>query len=60
MNTIYTEIKIDISRTLKFKKILQVMVGSLINIKKAIKGLVVMSEQLETVFNSIVGNTVNQ
>lgn len=42
----------------RFNKLLDVILTSLVNIKKAIKGLAVMSEQLEAIFNAIVINTV--
>lgn len=52
MNTVlYQEI-------LRYNKLLEVMKVSLVNIRKAIKGLVVMSEELETMANALFDNQV--
>ena len=55
INSLSTVLSQEVAR---FNKLLQVILSSLHNIKKAIKGLAVMSEQLEAVFNSIVMNKV--
>ncbi|XP_022919976.1 dynein axonemal heavy chain 6 [Onthophagus taurus] len=42
----------------RFNKLLKLIDNSMINLQKAIKGLVVMSEQLEEVFNAFINNSV--
>lgn len=43
----------------RFNKMLKLVHGSMENLKKAIKGLVVMSEALEGVFKAFMNNMVN-
>lgn len=43
---------------LRFNKLLQTVSSSLVNVDKAIDGLVVMSQDLEVVFNSLFDNKV--
>lgn len=42
----------------RFNKLLRVLHASLENLKKAIKGLLVMSEQLEEVYKAFIKNQV--
>lgn len=42
----------------RFNKLLKVMKGSLVNLQKAIKGLVVMSAELEAMFNAFINKSV--
>ena len=42
----------------RYNKLLKLIHSSLVSLQKAIKGLVVMSEQLEEVFVSFINNTV--
>lgn len=42
----------------RFNKLLNAITGSLSDLQKAIKGLVVMSGELESMFNSMLNNTV--
>ena len=55
INSLSTVLSQEIVR---FNKLLSVILSSLINIKKAIKGLAVMSDQLEAIFNCMVLNIV--
>eukprot|EP00116_Pleurobrachia_bachei_P000174 sb/3460436/ len=55
INSLSTVLSQEVSR---FNKLLSVIISSLLNIKKAIKGLAVMSESLEAIFNSMLGNQV--
>ena len=41
---------------LRYNRLLEVMIESLVNVKKALKGLVVMSEDLEKLSNSLYDN----
>jgi len=43
----------------RFNKLLEVMHNSLNDLRKAIKGLVVMSAELDEVYLSLINNTVN-
>lgn len=43
----------------RFNKLLKLIHNSMHNLQKAIKGLVVMSEELEEVFTAFINNTVN-
>lgn len=52
MNTVLVQ------EVLRYNRLLEVMIISLINVKKALKGLVVMSEDLEKVANSLYDNQV--
>lgn len=52
MNTVLVQ------EVLRYNRLLEVMIESLINVKKALKGLVVMSEDLEKVANSLYDNQV--
>ena len=42
----------------RYNRLLEVMKSSLINVKKALKGLIVMSEELEQLSNSLFDNMV--
>ena len=52
MNTVVCQ------EVIRYNKLLKVMAISLINVKKAMKGLVVMSEELEALSNSLFDNFV--
>lgn len=50
MNTVLVQ------EVLRYNRLLEVMISSLVNVKKALKGLVVMSEDLEKLANSLYDN----
>ena len=52
MNTVLVQ------EVIRYNRLLKVIHSSLQDLKKALKGLVVMSEALETMFNSIYNNEV--
>jgi len=52
MNTVLVQ------EVVRYNRLLKVMKISLINVKKALKGQVVMSEELEKVANSLFDNQV--
>ncbi len=52
MNTVLVQ------EVIRYNRLLEVMKESLVNIKKALKGLVVMSDELEAVGNSLYDNQV--
>ena len=54
MNTVLVQ------EIIRYNKLLKVMYDSLINVKKALKGLIVMSEELEKLSNSLFDNQVNK
>ena len=56
LNSLSTVLLQEIDR---FNRLLKVIKDSLRQIQKAIKGLVVMSEQLERVYTSFLNNQVN-
>ncbi len=45
-------------QVIRYNRLLNVIHSSLKDLKKALKGLVVMSQALETMFNSLYNNTV--
>ena len=52
MNTVLVQ------EVIRYNRLLKVIHSSLVDLRKALKGLVVMSQALETMFNSIYNNTV--
>ena len=52
MNTVLVQ------EVIRYNRLLSIIHSSLKDLKKALKGLVVMSEALETMFNSIFNNEV--
>lgn len=52
MNTVLVQ------EVIRYNRLLKIIHSSLQDLKKALKGLVVMSEALETMFNSIFNNEV--
>jgi dynein heavy chain len=50
MNTVVCQ------EVIRYNKLLTAMESSLVNVKKAMKGLVVMSEELEALANSVYDN----
>ena len=52
MNTVLVQ------ELIRYNKMLEVMAKSLVLVKKALKGLIVMSEELEHVTDSLFKNTV--
>ena len=50
MNTVVCQ------EVIRYNRLLQVMTVSLVNVKKALKGLVVMSDELESLANSLYDN----
>ena len=52
MNTVLVQ------EVIRYNRLLKVIHSTLVDLRKALKGLVVMSQALETMFNSIYNNTV--
>ena len=52
MNTVLVQ------EVIRYNRLLKVIHSSLVDLRKALKGLVVMSQALETMFNSIYNNSV--
>ncbi len=52
MNTVLVQ------EVIRYNRLLAVMKENLINVKKALKGLIVMSEELELIANSLFDNQV--
>lgn len=52
MNTVLVQ------EVIRYNRLLKVIHSSLVDLRKALKGLVVMSQALETMFNSIYNNAV--
>ena len=52
MNTVLVQ------EVIRYNRLLEVMKENLINVKKALKGLIVMSEELELIANSLFNNQV--
>lgn len=52
MNTVLVQ------EVVRYNRLLEIMKDTLINVKKALKGLVVMSEDLEKLANSLFDNQV--
>lgn len=50
MNTVLCQ------EVIRYNRLLSIMAVSLVNVKKALKGLVVMSEDLEALANSLFDN----
>lgn len=55
VNSLTTVLQQEVER---FNKLLKVITTSLKTLKKAIAGLVVMSEQMEKMYNSFINNQV--
>lgn len=54
MNTVLVQ------ELIRYNRLLEVMASSLVNLKKGLKGLVVLSEDLEKLGNSIFDNQVRR
>lgn len=52
MNTVLVQ------EVIRYNRLLEVMKENLVNVKKALKGLIVMSEELELIANSLFDNQV--